>query len=369
MHAGIRRSIVDEYLAILICNPTIGEDYVHHITDILRTFRYEEISTWFCNHLSRILKRSHVHIEHIAETAGTATNTVSQMQPALISLDRMRPLTVLHLLDGMIVTGIDDLLFLDFGMSDIINKSPTDTTTRTCIDETILWTGIESILAINKLRMENHIALLALGLQVRKALPVYQVLGTGNGCSSSSSTEVARLCIIMTLCTEHAIDVAILMSCESHIIDVGSRNNILRHGDRLIPETEVVNTIRTLCHGKETLAVSTLYTNNEEILTIPLDGTRIERSIHHDALHEIRIALLIEVVTPLQWCMFCGEDWVLILFVDTISPLYGFILTAQQFLIMSAKCFHFVLKCSHNISFFTFLPLQCLWQRGLSFPS
>ena len=32
-----------------------------------------------------------------------------------------------------------------------------------------------------------------------------------------------------------------------------------------------------------------LYTSNdEEILTIPLDGTRIERSIHHDALHEIR---------------------------------------------------------------------------------
>ena len=90
-----------------------------------------------------------------------------------------------------------------------------------------------------------------------------------------------------------------IYGCESHIIDVGSRNNILRHGDRLIPETEVVNTIRTLCYGKETLAVSTLNTNNEEILTIPLDGTRIERSIHHDALHEIRITLLVEVVTPL----------------------------------------------------------------------
>ena len=147
--------------------------------------------------------------------------------------------------------------------------------------------------------MENHIALLALGLQIRKTLPVYQVLGTGDGCSSSSSTEVAKLIIIMTLSTEHAIDVAILMSCESHIIDVGSRNNILRHGDRLIPETEVVNTIRTFCYGKETLAVGTLHTYNEEILAVPLDGTRIERSIHHDALHEMRITLLIEVVTPL----------------------------------------------------------------------
>jgi len=44
------------------------------------------------------------------------------------------------------------------------------------------------ILAIHKLRMQYHIALLALGLQVRKTLPVDQVLGTGDCRSSSSST-------------------------------------------------------------------------------------------------------------------------------------------------------------------------------------
>ena len=37
--------------------------------------------------------------------------------------------------------------------------------------------------------MKNHITLLTLGLQVRKTLPVDQVLGTCNSCSSSSSSS------------------------------------------------------------------------------------------------------------------------------------------------------------------------------------
>ena len=220
-------------------------------------------------------------------------------------------------------------------MCDVIYQCPTDTTTRTCIDESILWTGIESILAIYKLWMKNHIALLTLGLQVWKTLPVYQVLGTCNSCSSSSSTQVARLVIIVALSTEHAIDITILMSGESHIIDIGSRNHILWHGDRLIPETEVIYTVRTLSYSEEALAVGTLHTYNEEILAVPLDGTRVQRSIHHNALHQIWVALLIEVVTPLQWSMFCSEDRILILLVDTVTPLYRFILAAQQFLVMS----------------------------------
>ena len=213
--------------------------------------------------------------------------------------------------------------------------------------------------------MKNHIALLTLGLQVWKTLPVDQVLGTCNSCSSCSSTQVAWLVIIVAFCTEHTIDITILMSGESHIIDIGSRNYILWHGDRLIPETEVIYTVRTLSYSEEALAVGTLHTYNEEILAVPLDGTRIESSIHHDTLHQIWVTLLIEVVSPLQWSMFCGEDWVLIFLVDTVAPLYRFILAAQQFLVMSTESLHFFLKCSHNISIllfylFTFLPLQCL---------
>ena len=54
---------------------------------------------------------------------------MSQVQPALIGLDWVRSLTILHLLDGVVMTSIDDLLFRDFGVSDVINECPTDTTT------------------------------------------------------------------------------------------------------------------------------------------------------------------------------------------------------------------------------------------------
>mgnify|MGYP003301875780 CR=1 FL=1 len=56
----------------------------------------------------------------------------------------------------------------------------------TCIDESILWTGIERILAIDELRVENNITLLRVGLEVIQSLPVDEVVGTGDatGCSS-----------------------------------------------------------------------------------------------------------------------------------------------------------------------------------------
>ena len=195
--------------------------------------------------------------------------------------------------------------------------------------------------------MQYHIALLALGLQVRKTLPVDQVLGTGDSSCSSGSAEVARLAIVVTLRTENAVDVTILVGGQAHIIDIGSRHDILRHSDRLIPETEVVDTVRTLSHSEETLAVGSFHTYHEQILAIPLDGTRVERSIHHDALHQVWITLLIEVVTPLQRSMLCCQNRVLVLLVDAVAPLYRFVLAAQQLLMMSTQCLYFVLKRCH----------------------
>ena len=41
----------------------------------------------------------------------------------------MRTLAILHLHDGMIVTGVDNFLFLDLGMRDVIDKGPAYATT------------------------------------------------------------------------------------------------------------------------------------------------------------------------------------------------------------------------------------------------
>ena len=200
--------------------------------------------------------------------------------------------------------------------------------------------------------MKHNIALLALSLQVWKSFPIYQIFGTCNSSSCSCSTQIAWLTVIMTLCTEHTIDIAIFVSSQTHIINIGSRNDVFRHCNRLIPETEIIYTVRTFCYCKETLAVGTLYTDNEQILTIPLDSTGIQSSIHHDSLHKIWITLLVEIISPLQWSVFSCKDRVLILLINTISPLYRFVLAAQQFFMMSTQSFNFVLKSCHILSLF-----------------
>ena len=76
-----------------------------------------------------------------------------QMQPSLVGLDGVRPLTVLHFGNGMIFALVDNLLVLHLCVSNIITQSPADTTTAARIDKTILRTGVEGILTINEFRM------------------------------------------------------------------------------------------------------------------------------------------------------------------------------------------------------------------------
>ena len=149
------------------------------------------------------------------------------------------------------MTEVDDLLFLDLSVRDVVNECPADTATAAGVDETILRTGVESVLAIDKLRMEHDVALLALRLEVGQTVPVDEVFRAGDSSRSGSCREVTGVRIVVTLSTEDAIDPAVLMGGETHVVDVRSGNGVLGHGDRLGPETEVINAVRTLCHCEE----------------------------------------------------------------------------------------------------------------------
>ena len=48
--------IVDEHLSVLVDNPSVGEEHVHHITDILLSFRNHEEACRICDHLCRVLE-------------------------------------------------------------------------------------------------------------------------------------------------------------------------------------------------------------------------------------------------------------------------------------------------------------------------
>ena len=180
VHACVAGSIIDEYLAIFIRNPTVGEQDVHHIADIFPSFRRHEESGRLGNDLRRVLKRSHVHIEHIAQSRSTSAHAMRQVQPTLRGLDRMRSLTVLDLLYSMVMTMVDYLLICNHYLFHAVHKRPANAAAVTGVNESVLRTCVEGIFAVHELRMQDDITLLRGRLHVRKTLPVHQVLGASH---------------------------------------------------------------------------------------------------------------------------------------------------------------------------------------------
>ena len=69
--------------------------------------------------------------------------------------------------------------------------------------------------------MQHDVALLGLGAEIGQTLPIDEVFCAGDTTGSGSCAEVAWLTVVMTFYAEEPIDPTILMSGETHIIDVG----------------------------------------------------------------------------------------------------------------------------------------------------
>ena len=83
-----------------------------------------------------------------------------------------------------------------------------------------------------------------------------------------------------------------------------------------------------------------------------LDGTRVEGGIHHDALHEVGVVLLAEVIAPFQRRMLGGKDGILIFFIDAIAPFLADVLAGEQRLVTGAYGGYFLFECCcHNRGF------------------
>ena len=102
----------------------------------------------------------------------------------------------------------------------------------------------------------------------------------------------------MTLGTEDAIHPAVLVCRQAHVVDVCCRDGILGHGDGIVPEAEVIDSVRALGHSEERFSVGALHTDDKQVLAVPLDGAAVERGIHADALKQQGIRALVQVVAP-----------------------------------------------------------------------
>src|SRR5690606_8920569 len=98
-------------------------------------------------------------------------NTMRQMQPAFFRLNGSWTFSIFQLFNGMVVSTIVNLLLCYFCIFHTINQSPTDPSSTTGINKTILRTSVQGIPAIYKLRVQDNITLLTFRLEVGQSFP------------------------------------------------------------------------------------------------------------------------------------------------------------------------------------------------------
>ena len=197
----------------------------------------------------------------------------------------MGAFAVFHFLDGVVMAEVYDLLLLDHCAVHGIYQSPANAAAASCINESVLRTCVEGIFAVHKLRVQDNVPLLAAGLDIRKPLPVHKVLGTGNSGRCSCGGKVSFQGVVLALHAEDAINPAVLMGREAHVVDVGCGLSPFRHSDGTGPELEIVNSIGAFGNRKEGFTVIPFHAHYKHVFAVPLDGAGIKGCIHPNPFH------------------------------------------------------------------------------------
>ena len=110
VQAGIGRSVIYQHRAVCARNPAVAEDDVRHIADAFAAFGRDKIPAGLGDNARRIVGRCEEKVEHVAESCGSVSDSVGQVQPTLGRLDRCGALPVLELRDRVINAAVDDRL-------------------------------------------------------------------------------------------------------------------------------------------------------------------------------------------------------------------------------------------------------------------
>ena len=125
--------------------------------------------------------------------------------------------------------------------------------------------------------------------------------------------------MVLALNAEQAINPSVLVSGQSHIIDVRSRLAVFGHSDRSWPETEIVHSVRALRNRKERLAVIGLHSHDEKITTVPLYRSAVKCCVDAYALHKERIGLFVKIVAPFERRVRSCQDRIYITLVNPVN--------------------------------------------------
>ena len=264
----------------------------------------------------------------------------------------MGAFAVFHFLDGVIVTEVDDFLLLDHCAVHGIYQSPANAAAASRVNESVLGACVEGIFAVHKLRVQDHVSLLAAGLNIRKPLPVHKVLRAGNACSGRCGGKVSLQGVVLALHAEDAVDPAVLMGREAHVVDVGCGLSPFRHGDGTGPELEIVHSVGAFGYGEETLTVIAFHAHYKHVFAVPLDGAGIKGCIHPNPFHKEGVTLTVEVITPLKRGMSRRKDGVFPTLIDTVA-LDGAVLLFNQCAMVVLKPRKSLVK-GHSSTIFSF---------------
>jgi len=160
MNSCVGRCVINKYRTIFPGYPSIAENHIRYIPDPFFPFGCHKVTGRFINHFGNIMQVSHEHVEHIAQTSGRITYTVSQMQPTMFRFDGGRAQAILHFIHRMIDFGVNYFFLIDHGSFHTIAYAKPDATTLARFNKFILGAGIKCITSIVKFGVQDHIALL-----------------------------------------------------------------------------------------------------------------------------------------------------------------------------------------------------------------
>ena len=265
--------------------------------------------------------------------------------PAFRSLYRNSSRAVLYFGESVINSRADNgFLSADNGVGYILAKSEAYSSAASRLNKIVLRAGIERIFSVDKFGMKNYVALLGRArLEIRKSFPCNKVLCANDSRLRNRCGKVAAFGIL-AFGAEHAVDPAVLMLSNAHIVNVGFFGAGVRKLYRIITETEAVYTVVTLGNGEKRFAVVALNANDKAVLPVQLYSSRVERGVYAEALHKIRIRFIVEVVFPDKRRMSSRKNGVFIAFVNAVVKIRFFIFSVYQRLIFFGLFLNAALK-------------------------
>ena len=185
--------------------------------------------------------------------------------------------------------------------------------------------------------MQHDVTLLGGGLQVGQPLPLHQIAGAGDAAGGHGRRQVAgRGGRVFPLHAEQAVDPAVLVAGQAHVIDIGGGFAPFGHRNRARPELEVVHAVGTFRHGEEGFPVGRFHAGHQDVSILPLDGAAVEDGMDAEAFHQVGIGLRVEVVTPLQGRVRRRQDGMFPAFEDAVA-VQGPVGTRQKLLMFPAE--------------------------------